>query len=139
MRVENLLARHVMEKNGTSSPTLLILKGDLTTSVTHEIKVKSPEKEKWKKIKAVFDTEAPEEQVRKSLAEELGIEAEIGDKIFIHIDILGEILSWPFRVVQELPASLLVGQEFIQINGIMVNSRNRKVRFAPGYPQSPVI
>jgi len=103
------------------------------------IKVKSPDDKRWEKVKAIFDPEASEEQISKVIVDKLAMKVEFGEKIFVHVNILGEILSWPFRVVQKLPADLLFGREFIQINGIIVSSDGRGVKFAPGYPQSPVI
>ena len=105
-----------------------------------DVKIKSPVATKWEKAKAIFDTNIPTDKVSERTINKLKIDGVVGEEVFIHVKILGEELSWPFQVVKNLEADVLFGEEFIQVNGIVIDpSKHGGVKFAPGYPQAPVI
>ncbi len=108
--------------------------------VRWKVKVKSGTG-KWKKVEAEFDTDAESEQVSSELLQRLGMEVSPGSRRkYLEVEVLGEVLLWPFEVVENPGAFLRFGRGFIQTNGVIVSpSFKPPVRFAPGYPQPPVI
>jgi hypothetical protein len=109
--------------------------------VRQEVQVRSPLANKWRKVIAVFDTDWPKDQISEEILEELGLGKNLGGEIFVRVKVLGEELSWPFSVGRGMEADLILGKEFIQTHGILLDpsAKRAKVKFAPGYPQAPVI
>ena len=103
-----------MAKGGIDLPMWPVLVV-LEMKATCKIKVKSPSGERWERVKVIFDTEVFGDQIMQETLGRLGIKAGLGEKVFVHVNIAGQILSWPFLVVSELQVEMVFGKEFIQV------------------------
>lgn len=111
-----------------------------------KIQVKAPDAKGWKKIAALFDEGSIHEHVNPKLLGKLGVETDRAEGfVTLHVKIMGEEYSWPFRVSdlnwKRLKAEMVFGQEFMKIKGVILKStpKGMKIEYAPGYPQGPVI
>ncbi len=111
-----------------------------------KIEAKNPDGKRWKKITAIFDTDSVQGFVSRKLLDELGVGHDVlTETVTLHVKVLGDEYSWKFRVNdgsrQKNYTDLVIGEEFMRLQGVLVKetSKGKRIEYAPGYPQSPVI